>query len=53
MLLGRREEGVRTGAELLRIAPALTLHSLPIEPVRREDAKTLFYKALSDAGVPE
>ncbi len=53
MLLGRTEEAVESGTELIRILPEISLHTLPIEPIRPAPAKRIFYEALSNAGIPD
>ena len=53
MLLGRTEEAVESGNELIRILPKISLQTLPIEPVRPAPAKRMFYEALSNAGIPD
>jgi adenylate cyclase len=52
MLLGRKKEGAETAKALLQKSPTLSLHTLPIEPVRPAAARKLFYEALNEAGIP-
>jgi tetratricopeptide (TPR) repeat protein len=52
MLTGRKNEAIEAAKALLQRAPKISLHTLPIEPVRPAAAKKLFYDSLSSAGVP-
>jgi adenylate cyclase len=50
--LGRKNEALEAAKALLQKAPKISLHTLPIEPVRPAAAKKLFYESLSEAGIP-
>jgi adenylate cyclase len=50
--LGKKGDAVSAAIELLRIAPTISLSSLPIQPVRPLAARKLFYEALRMAGIP-
>jgi adenylate cyclase len=50
--LGRKNEALESAKALLQKAPKISLHTLPIEPVRPAAAKKLFYESLSEAGIP-
>jgi adenylate cyclase len=52
VLTGRKNEAIEAAKALLQRAPKISLHALPIEPVRPTAAKKLFYDSLSAAGVP-
>lgn len=49
--LGRKNEALEAAKALLQKAPKISLHTLPIEPVRPAAAKKLFYESLSEAGI--
>jgi hypothetical protein len=50
--IAHKNEAIEAAKALLQRAPKISLHSLPIEPVRPAAAKKLFYDSLSSAGVP-
>jgi adenylate cyclase len=50
--LDRKKEAIEAAKALLQKAPKISLHTLPIEPVRPAAAKKLFYESLSEAGIP-
>nr|WP_283815910.1 adenylate/guanylate cyclase domain-containing protein [Bradyrhizobium sp. AUGA SZCCT0222] len=50
--LDRKNEGLEAAKALLQKAPNISLHALPIEPVRPAAAKKLFYESLGEAGIP-
>jgi adenylate cyclase len=52
-ILDRIDEATQAAQDLVRKFPAISLDSLPIEPVRPVEAKALFYGALAKAGVPK
>jgi adenylate cyclase len=52
MLMNRTAEATKASEEFLTRFPTISLHSLPIEPIRPVTAKKLFYEALAKAGVP-
>jgi hypothetical protein len=52
VLLGRKNEAFEAAKTLLQTVPGISLHTLPIEPVRPAAAKKLFYESLSAAGIP-
>jgi adenylate cyclase len=52
VLLGRKNEAFEVARTLLQTVPGISLHTLPIEPVRPAAAKKLFYESLNEAGIP-